>query len=175
MASSITHLHGLNFGPLTALFDMISHTMDTIVISYHLWVWSDHISFPLHICSHLVLYAHTHTLPMPLYPPDYPLSATPMARGGRSHSGRGNSSAPRGRTDSRLIAVAENSTNSYHAHTPPQIQAEINLVEADVRVLRRFVTDEEVRANTSSWVPDTGGIRSRANPNIYEPLNSIGR
>jgi hypothetical protein len=109
MASSITHLNGIKLSPLTSLFDMISHTMETIDISYHLWVCSDHISFLLHICSHLVLYAHTHTLPMPLYPPNYPLfvgqwleEVVPIVDVVKYPL------LPRGHMDSRLIAVTEN-------------------------------------------------------------------
>jgi hypothetical protein len=34
----------------------------------------------------------------------------------------------------------------------------MDLAEADVRVLRRFIPDEEVRETTSPWVPDTGTI-----------------
>jgi len=39
--------------------------------------------------------------------------------------------------------------------TPPKIQLEMDAVEADVRVLRRFTSDDEVKETTRSWVPDT--------------------
>jgi hypothetical protein len=98
---------------------------------------------------------------MPLYPPNHPLFSSPMAWGGRSHSGCGKiSSAPRGHIDSRLIAVTKNLAESYHVHTPPQIQAEISLVEENIWVIWRFLTNEEVQANTISWVPDIGCILS---------------
>jgi hypothetical protein len=67
----------------------------------------------------------------------------------------------KGASSSLLVATSENSIESYHAHTPPQIQAEINLIEDDVRVLGHFVTDKEVRVDISSWVSNTGGIRYR--------------
>jgi hypothetical protein len=63
-------------------------------------------------------------------------------------------------TDSRLAANAADSSTSFEAHTPPNIQENINLLEADIRVLCRFVSDEEVQEKTQSWIPNTGNTRS---------------
>jgi hypothetical protein len=73
----------------------------------------------------------------------------------------GSSHRTRGRSGSRLISVVEESVEAYHAHTPPDIRAEIDLVEADVCVLRHFIPDEEVLHSTNSWIPDTGNTRAQ--------------
>jgi hypothetical protein len=38
----------------------------------------------------------------------------------------------------------------------------MDAVEADVRVLRKFISDDEVKETTNSWVPDTGFVRGRS-------------
>jgi hypothetical protein len=53
------------------------------------------------------------------------------------------------------VDVAENSANSYSFVTPPEIQTEMDLDEANVRVVRRFIPDDEVTETTNLWVPDT--------------------
>jgi hypothetical protein len=60
------------------------------------------------------------------------------------------------------VDVAENSTKTYHSATPPEIQSEMDVAEADVQVLRKFISDEEVKETTSSWVPDIGYVHGRS-------------
>jgi hypothetical protein len=43
-----------------------------------------------------------------------------------------------------LIDVVESSVEAYQAHTPPEITTELDLAESDARVLRHFITDEEL-------------------------------
>jgi hypothetical protein len=64
-------------------------------------------------------------------------------------------------------------SDDYHAHTPPEIQDEIDLAEADVQVLRHFISNEEVTDTTQSWVPDPGSTRHES-PNTSKPLISTG-
>jgi hypothetical protein len=83
-----------------------------------------------------------------------------MERGSSSRRGRGGTSRrPRTRSGFRLVDAVESSVDTYHFVTPPEIQTEMDLAEADVHVLRRFIPDDEVRETTSSWVPDTGTFR----------------
>jgi hypothetical protein len=80
--------------------------------------------------------------------------APPRGHGGTSHR-------PRTRSGFHLVDAIQSSVDSYRSVTPPEIQTEMDLAEADVHVLRRFIPDEEVRETTNPWVLDTGTIRGR--------------
>lgn len=53
-------------------------------------------------------------------------------------------------SSSRDISAAENLVGDYHAHTPLEIQAEIDLAKADVQVLKHYISNEEVTDTTRS-------------------------
>jgi hypothetical protein len=61
----------------------------------------------------------------------------------------------------RVHGGTEESSDSYYSHTPPHIQEELDLVEDNARVLRRFVSDDEVLKYISSWIIDIGNFSSR--------------
>jgi hypothetical protein len=60
------------------------------------------------------------------------------------------------------VKVEENvlATN-YQSHTPPEIQAEIDLSEVDSQVLRHFIEYEVVNKEICAWIPNTGSSRTR--------------
>jgi hypothetical protein len=51
---------------------------------------------------------------------------------------------------------------AYESHTPSGVHAELYLVEVDARVLRHFISNEEVDKNIGSWVLDPGTYRPKA-------------
>jgi hypothetical protein len=59
------------------------------------------------------------------------------------------------------VDVAEKSSDTHRSFTPSKIKENMNLVEENVHVLRRFILDDEVIETTSSWVPDTGTFRGQ--------------
>jgi hypothetical protein len=64
----------------------------------------------------------------------------------------------RGRLSISRVWEAEVVVEDYQVHTPLEIQVEVDLAEADVRVLRHFIFDEEVNENVSPWIPDPGSL-----------------
>jgi hypothetical protein len=59
------------------------------------------------------------------------------------------------------VEAVEISTDTYRFVTPPEIQTEMDLAEVYVRVLRRFIPDDELRETTNSWVPNTGTFQGQ--------------
>jgi DNA polymerase II large subunit len=74
---------------------------------------------------------------------------------------------------SRVISKVEGSTRNYYVHTPLEIQVEIDPAEVDVRVLKHFLSDEEVPKKFNLRFQILAP-RKKGNPNIYELLTSIG-
>jgi hypothetical protein len=119
------------------------------------------IAFPLYSCPLCISLLTTSSGPFsfPLIHILFclPLLLSLMDQGGSHHRSRGGHHRALG---SKVISTDNRvSTVEYHAHTPPEIQEEIDLVEADVRVLRHFISNEEVTYNIRSWVPDPGSTR----------------
>ena len=59
------------------------------------------------------------------------------------------------------ITVAQ-ATKVYEAHTPPKVQAKLDLAEVDAWVLWHFIDNEVVDDNIGSWIPDLGTYRAQA-------------
>jgi hypothetical protein len=72
---------------------------------------------------------------------------------------------------SRVASEAEDSATNYLVHTPPKIHIEIDLAKAYVRVLKCFISDEEVNEDVCAWIPDLGS--SWAKESKYYRTNDL--
>jgi hypothetical protein len=96
--------------------------------------------------------------PFPAFPIGFgPLSIMP--RGGHRQRGK---SRRGGVVDRHTQSVVAPATEAYEAHTPPHIHVELDLAEADARVLHRFFDHDVVDAEIGQWIPDPGSYRERA-------------
>jgi hypothetical protein len=59
-------------------------------------------------------------------------------------------------------AIVAQATKVYEAHTPLEVQDELDLAEADTQVLWHFIDNEAIDVNIGSWILDLGTYRARA-------------
>jgi hypothetical protein len=58
--------------------------------------------------------------------------------------------------------VVAQTTKAYEAHTPPNVQDELDMAEVDARILHHFIDNETMDVEIGSWIPDPGSYRAHA-------------
>jgi hypothetical protein len=53
------------------------------------------------------------------------------------------------------------SAKTFRVHTPPEIRAELEILEANLCLDRVLVLDEDIDVELTNWIPDTGSSNSQ--------------